>query len=104
MKLNLLRRAFVLFVAAGSPAAWPLDGPAQEQEDTKLPNGKSQRDEILKVERDENIKDAAQLVDLAAGLKADLEKGDRFVLSMATLKKTDDIEKLAKKIRARLHH
>ena len=101
MKFTLLRRAFLLFLAAGSPAAMSQDG---QQEDIKLPNGKSQRDEILKVEREENIKDAAHLLDLAAELKADLEKGDRFVLSMSTLKKTDDIEKLAKKIRDRLHH
>ena len=31
-----------------------------------------------------------------------IEKEDRFVLSMATIKKTDDIEKLAKRIRGRL--
>src|SRR2546422_4690938 len=30
------------------------------------------------------------------------EKNDRFVLSLSTLKKTDDIEKLVKKIRSRL--
>jgi hypothetical protein len=33
-----------------------------------------------------------------------MEKNDRFVLSMDTLKKTDDIEKLVKKIRNRLRH
>jgi len=40
----------------------------------------------------------------AEQLKIDLEKNDRYVLSMATLKKTDDIEKLAKRIRSRLRH
>ena len=44
------------------------------------------------------------LADLAEQLKADLEKNDRFILSMTTLKKTDDIEKLAKRIRNRLRH
>jgi len=96
---------------AGSPVTSnaPLDAtdspppPAREQ-DVELPSGKSQRDEILKMERDQNIKDAAQLAQLAEELKADLEKNDRFVFSLATLKKTDDIEKLAKKIRARMRH
>jgi hypothetical protein len=85
---------------AGTP---PSGAPAEEQE-VKLPNGKSQRDEILKIEREQNIKDAAQLAQLAEELKQDLEKNDRFVLSLGTLKKTDDIEKLVKKIRGRLRH
>ena len=75
-----------------------------EDQDNKLPSGKSQRDEILKQEREQNIKDAAVLAELAQELKEDLEKNDRFVFSLSTLKKTDDIEKLAKKIRARMRH
>ena len=75
-----------------------------EEEDVILPNGKSQREEILKAEHQQNIKDAADLAELAEQLKIDLEKNDRYVLSMATIKKTDDIEKLAKRIRARLRH
>src|ERR1017187_10610417 len=75
-----------------------------EEEDVILPNGKSQKEEILKAEHQQNIKDAADLAELAEQLKNDLEKNDRYVVSMATLKKTDDIEKLAKRIRARLRH
>jgi hypothetical protein len=37
-------------------------------------------------------------------LKDDLEKNDHNVLSLATLKKTEEIEKLAKRIRDRLKH
>jgi hypothetical protein len=108
MKLRLVRGAFLMLLTAASPAAfqqestWPL--PPVQQEDPKLPNGKSQHDEILKAEREQNIRDAARLVEMAGSLKADLEKNDRFILSMDTLKKTDDIEKLVKKIRDRLHH
>jgi hypothetical protein len=75
-----------------------------EEEDVILPNGKSQKEEILKAEHQQNLKDAAELAELAEQLKIDLEKNDRYILSMATLKKTDDIEKLAKRIRARLRH
>jgi hypothetical protein len=75
-----------------------------DRQDVQLPNGKSQRDEILKAERDQNIKDAAQLVELSQQLQQDLEKNDRFVFSLATLKKTDEIEKLARKIRTRIRH
>jgi hypothetical protein len=72
--------------------------------DVRLPNGKSQQEEILKAEHEKTLKDAAALIDLAEQLKADLEKNDRHVLSVATLKKTEEIEKLAKRIRTRLHH
>jgi hypothetical protein len=77
---------------------------ANDEEDVILPSGKSQHDEILKAEHVQNLKDASDLADLAQQLKLDLEKNDRFVLSMATIKKTDDIEKLAKRIRSRLRH
>jgi hypothetical protein len=78
--------------------------PPPQPSDTKLPNGKSQRDEILKAEHADNVRDAAKLADMAQELKEDLEKQDRFVFSLSTLKKTEDIEKLAKKIRSRLRH
>src|SRR5712691_3060994 len=70
--------------------------------DTRLPNGKSQQEEMLKADHASSLKDAAQLVELAEGLKEDLEKNDRHVLSVSTLKKTEEIEKLAKRIRSRL--
>ena len=43
-----------------------------EEEDVILPNGKSQKDEILKAEFQQNLKDAAELADLAEQLKIDL--------------------------------
>ena len=76
----------------------------EDETDVRLPNGKVQRDEILKAEHEQNLKDAAQLADLAEQLKQELEKNDRYVLSISTLKKTDEIEKLVKKIRSRLRH
>lgn len=79
--------------------------PSRSQDDgSRLPNGKLQRDEILKAEHQQNLKDAAQLVELSEQLKEDLEKNESYVLSMSTLKKTDDIEKLVKKIRSRMRH
>jgi hypothetical protein len=113
MKNWLWRCAVVLLIGGLSAAALgqrggaippPPGATSAPGDDTKLPNGKSQRDEILKQEHDQNVKDAAQLSDLAQQLQQDLEKEDRYVLSMATLKKTEDIEKLARKIRSRLRH
>ena len=99
--------ALVLLTAAapgGGASAQLGSQNDKEREDVRLPNGKSQKDAILKNEHAQNLKDAAQLVELSQQLKEDLEKNDRFVLSIATLKKTDEIEKLVKKIRTRLRH
>ena len=73
-------------------------------EEPELPNGKNRQEEILKADHQKDLKDAAQLVDLAEQLKAELEKNDHNVLSISSIKKTEEIEKIAKRIRARLRH
>jgi GTP-binding protein EngB required for normal cell division len=75
---------------------------ARETSDIRLPDGKSQQEEILKADHQKSLKDAAELVELAEQLKAELERNDRHVLSISSLKKTEQIEKLAKRIRGRL--
>jgi len=110
--MNSLRRyTLAAALAALSAQAFSQDQPVppplrfpEEIPDKRLPNGKSQRDEILKAEHEENLKDADHLIEMARQLKEQIERDDTFVLSLSTLKKTDDIEKLVKKIRARLHH
>jgi hypothetical protein len=74
----------------------------KEESDVKLPNGKSQRDEIIRVDYERNLKDAGDLAQLAQEIKDDLERGDRNLVSLKTLKKLDDVEKLTKDIRKRL--
>jgi hypothetical protein len=105
----ILRRsalALCLLPLSGFAQADPENFPKHSSEvgDIQLPNGKSQRDEILKAEREQNIKDASKLADLVDELKQALEKEDRFVLSLNTVKKTEEIEKLARKIRMRMRH
>jgi hypothetical protein len=86
--------------AAGSPD-WPRPSKSAE---VRLPNGKLQQDEILKADHEKSVKDAAQLIELSENLKKELEKDDSHVLSISSLKKTEEIEKIAKRIRARLKH
>jgi len=71
-------------------------------EDPTLPNGKSQREEILKDEYKRNLQDAAQLVKLSEELRDALEAGDPHVVSLKLIKQTEEIEKLAKSVRGRL--
>ncbi len=91
-----------------SPRSFPATlrsqpGPAQQpQEEVRLPSGKLQKEEILKVEHQNSLKDAAEILKLAEALKAELEKNDYHVLPLASVKKTEEIERLAKRIRSRL--
>lgn len=62
----------------------------------------SQVEELLKADHRKSLEDSAQLLKLAEELKVELEKNDRHVLSVAALKKTEEIEKLAKRIRGRM--
>jgi len=103
MRTRLLLALALALVTSAQP---PQHSPPVEEtpEDVRLPNGKLQRDEILKAEFQKSLDDARELSKLAEELKADLEKNDRYVLSLATLKKTEDIEKLAKRIHDRLKH
>ncbi len=79
----------------------PINPPGTPS-DAKLPNGKLQRDEIAKADYKKNVEDAAELLKLAGELKADLDKDTAYVVSVKDMRKTEDIEKLARNIRGRL--
>src|SRR5579883_2689512 len=107
---SVMKRVVCLMALLAPLIAWAWQFPSRHDRqepppagEVRLPNGKSQQEEILKAEHEKSLKDAAALIELAEQLKADLEKNDRHVLSLATLKKTEEIEKLAKRIRTRLH-
>jgi hypothetical protein len=91
---------------AALAAAWAAVTPAAAQlsrePEPKLPNGKSQKDAILAAEFEEALKEAGELLETAEELKIELEKNQRHVLSVESIRKTEEIEKLAKRIRSRL--
>jgi|SRR5690349_1114262 hypothetical protein len=91
-----------MFAASSTPSQERRPHDPEAQAPTRMPNGKLQQDEILKADHEKSVKDAAQLIELAEGLKAELEKDDTHVLSISSLKKTEEIEKIAKRIRSRL--
>ena len=97
--LLLLSLALALTAQQGPPERRL---PPETPEEVRLPNGKLQREEILKADYQKNLEDSRELSKLADELKTALEKSDYNVLSVGTLKKTDDIDRLAKRIRERL--
>lgn len=74
----------------------------KDEPEVKLANGKSQKDEIVRVDYERNLRDAGELARLSEEIKDDLEKGDRYLVSLKTLKQLEDVEKLSKDIRQRL--
>jgi hypothetical protein len=85
-----------LLVAQDTPSV------PNESHDVRLPSGRMQRDEIVKADHAKNVEDARELVRLAEELRTDLDKQGQFVLSVSLIKKTEEIEKLAKRIRSRM--
>jgi hypothetical protein len=94
------RGALALLLAL--PPCGPSGFSQEPDRDIKLPSGKSQKEEILKEDHQKNLKDAAALIELAGQLQQELEKNDRYVLSVSSIRKTEEIEKLAKRIRTRM--
>jgi hypothetical protein len=76
--------------------------PPNPGEDTKLPNGKSQKDAIAKHEHEEALKDAQDLLTAAQQLKTELQNAGQYVVPVSSVKKTEEIERLARRIRGRL--
>jgi hypothetical protein len=93
--------ALALALGATTPAQVVPQTPGRDEE-VRLPSGSLQKDEILKEDFKKTLDDAAKLLQLAEDLKIELEKNERHVLSISSLKKTEEIEKIAKRIRGRL--
>jgi len=102
MKLLILHVAILIPLALFAQKAADRLPESEKPSEVRLPNGKLQQEEIMKADHEKSVKDAAQLIELAEALKRDLEKDDTHVLSISSLKKTEDIEKLAKRIRSRM--
>lgn len=97
----LLALSMMMFTAGSQEPQPPIPNPRNEPSD-RLPNGKSQKEAIAKEDYQKSLEDARELVKASESLLADLEKNDRYVISVSELHKTDEIEKLAKRIRGRL--
>ena len=99
-----MRRVMVLLTAAMLATAQqtPPFPEKTKPDPVRLPNGKLQSDEIVKSEHEQSLKDAQELKKLIGEFCDDLEKSDRFVVSVQTIRKLEEIEKRAKKIRNRM--
>jgi len=110
--MSLTRRAAILAILS-SRFGWTTQLPddpnkrrtlpdPEKDEDTRLPNGKSQKDAISKEAHEEALKEVESLIQLAEDLRDELKHNGEFVVAVSSLKKTEEIEKLARKIRGKL--
>jgi hypothetical protein len=108
------RRKFLrATIAVGVPAGILALLPSAQVRAKHRQNPQQQKDEdprppkidpklILEANQKEIKKNVEKLYDLASELKAEVEKTDSVqVLSLAMVRKTEEIEKLAKEIRSR---
>lgn len=76
--------------------------PKPDDEGPRLPNGKLQRDAILKHEHQRSLEDLREIHRLSGELIAELEEDTAFVLSLKSVKKLERLEKLSKDVRKRI--
>jgi hypothetical protein len=91
----------ILTLLAATAIVWPVLSQTGDPE-PRLPNGRSQYDAILQEDYQKNLQDLNRMVKLTEEVKIDLEKNDRFVLSIDSLKKLREVEDLSKKVRGRM--
>ena len=74
----------------------------EANEDPRLPDGRSQKNAIAKQQHEQALKEADKLIATAEELRDELRKAGTYVVPVASVKKTEEIEKLARRIRGRL--
>lgn len=110
--MQIARRFFGVAVAAccsafaqdtqDLPGRYPGSPGIDKPDDAKLPNGKSRADAIAADEHKKAIDEANELVTAAEKLRDDIKNAGKFVVPVAAVRRTEEIEKLAKRIRGRL--
>ena len=100
MRIVLICFVLAAFAVVSGGSQRRQETAADEEEKPRFK--RSQIDEILKADRKKSLEDAGKLQQLADELKIELEKTDSHVLSVSALKKAEEIEKIAKRIRGRM--
>lgn len=96
------RFALLLLAAFLSAAPQRPQPPPEEDELRRLPNGRLQSEEIRKANHKDNLRDLEQIRMLAESVQSEIEKNEGHVLSLANLKKLEEVERLSRKIRDRM--
>ena len=95
----MLPIALCLLLLQGRGPQYP---PREDKTEVILPSGKPQRQEILKADFAKSKAEAAELAELTQQLKEEIDKSEHQVLNLRIVKKAEEIERLARRIKDRL--
>ena len=79
----------------------PLVG-QRDEPDRKLPDGSSRALMVLKSDTKKSKEDIEKVIKLAAELQQEIDRYDYHVVDLGSLRKTEEIERLIKRIRGRM--
>ncbi len=97
-----VRRTWVP-TASTTQAADPQFGPRRNQEEPIDARLERQRQKAWNKDRFEDLrKDTDKLLKLATELKASVDKANKDTLSLEVVRKTEEVEKLAKQVREKM--
>ena len=98
--ISLARKTFLANLCTAL-LAQDLPPVEKEQNVKRLPDGTLQSEAILKDAQKKLLVDAAKLIQYSQEVEAELKKNDHNILSIGMLKKLEEIEKLARRMRGR---
>ena len=98
---TLILAVFGVLLIAQDPHSPPALNP-DTPNIQRTPDGRNRTEMILKADHESSVKDIETIRKLVDDLKMEMERNDRHILSVSSLKKLDEIEKLVKKIRGRM--
>jgi hypothetical protein len=102
----LLIAGLVPLLAASAPVVPPAPAASVQLENRQDPAQKEMQDRMFKAankKRQQDIRDETdKLFQLATELKAAVDKTDENVLSLDVVRKADEVEKLAKKVKEKM--
>lgn len=105
MKSRVAQCTIILLAGGMLVGGWAQRGGrgiANPDDNSSLPPPASTDIARAKADRDDNIKDATRLAELAEKVKHDLVEGNSYTLSVGTLKDSDEMQRLSKRLYARL--
>ncbi len=98
--ISLARKSFLANLCTAL-LAQQLPQIDKEEKLKRLPDGTLQSEAILKDEQKKLLVDAAKLIQYSQEVEAELKKNDHNILSIGMLKKLEEIEKVARRMRGR---
>lgn len=106
---SFIRRQFSRAVVAGLLAgvAWSQQGYPPEmvkddKEPKRLPDGRLQSEAILKSDYEANLRDLGEMKKLMEEVEGEMKKNAQHVMSLGLMKKLEEMEKLARRVRGRM--